>query len=176
MGYDLEGLVWKCQDCEASAPATAYDYMELLKHAKGHHIHLVDTKTDTILATNIRQARKEGIDIPKGGKAVDKLAGETGVAPEPTGTGFGMELTEEGIIFPVTLPPVAFTLFDAAKAAGFVDEDEDIDAWLFECIQKRFELDYKLRLMLIPIIEKEEEKKKEKEEEKENKVEGKKQP
>ena len=62
-----------------------------------------------------------------------------------------MELTEEGISFIITLPPVAFTLFDAAKANKLVDEDKDFDIWLFECIQKRFELDYELRLMLIPI-------------------------
>ena len=62
-----------------------------------------------------------------------------------------MELTEEGITLPVTLPPVVFTLFDAAKAAELVDGDRDMDSWLFECVQKRFELDYGLKLVLVPV-------------------------
>lgn len=142
MDYSLEELEWKCQDCDASAPPTSYDYMKLLKHQKGHHIRLVNTKTGEILATTVKKARSDGIDIPSDGKPSGKPPGK----PE-----LGMELTEEGITFPVTLPPVAFTLFDAAKAAKLVDKDKDLDSWLFECVLKRFELDYNLRLMLVPI-------------------------
>jgi len=148
MDYSLEELEWKCQDCDASAPPTSYDYMKLLKHQKGHHIRLVNTKTGEILATTVKKARSDGIDIPSGGKPSGKPAGKPEELPER-----GMELTEEGITFPITLPPVAFTLFDAAKAAKLVDEDKDLDSWVFECLQKRFELDYGLRLMLVPIGE-----------------------
>ncbi|MBA7693021.1 hypothetical protein ES703_101596 [subsurface metagenome] len=144
MDYNLEELEWKCQDCDASAPPTADDYMRLLKHQKGHRIHLVN-KAGEILATSVKQARSVGIDIPKDGKPGGKPPGKPGEKPEE------MELSEEGITFLITLPPVAFTLFDAAKAAKLVDEDKDLDSWLFECIQKRFELDYSLRLMLVPI-------------------------
>ena len=62
-----------------------------------------------------------------------------------------MEITEEGLTFPITLPPVAFTMFDAAKAAELVDKEENIDHWAFECMQKRFELDYGLKFMLVPV-------------------------
>lgn len=148
MAYNLEDLQWKCQDCAASAPPTAYDFMKLLKHQKGHHIRLVNTETGEILATTVKKARSVGIDIPSDGKPSGKPAGKPEEKPE-----LGMELTEEGITFPMTLPPVAFTLFDAAKAAKLVDGDKDLDSWIFECIQKRFELDYGLRLMLIPIGE-----------------------
>jgi len=150
--YNIENLKWKCQDCEAEAPPTAYDYMKLLKHQKGHHIRLIDIDTGTILAANVKGARSLGIDIPRSDK------GDKGPTEPPAKivkvedlTDRGMELSEEGITFPITLPPVSFTLFDAAKAAKLVDEDMDIDQWIFECIQKRFELDYNLRLMLVPI-------------------------
>jgi len=148
MDYSLEELEWKCQDCDASAPATTYDFMDLLKHKKGHHIRLVNTKTGEILATTVKKARSDGIDIPSDGKPPGKPAGKPEEKPE-----LGMELTEEGITFPITLPPVAFTLFDVAKAAKLVDEDKDLDSWIFECVLKRFELDYGLQLMLVPIGE-----------------------
>ena len=109
MDHSLEDMQWKCQDCDASAPPTTYDYMKLLKHQKGHHIRLVNTKTGEILATTVKKARSDGIDIPSDGKPSGKPPGKPGGKPE-----LGMELTEEGITFPVTLPPVAFTLFDAA--------------------------------------------------------------
>jgi len=70
---------------------------------------LVNTKTGEILATTVKKARSDGIDIPSDGKPSGKPPGKPGGKPE-----LGMELTEEGITFPVTLPPVAFTLFDAA--------------------------------------------------------------
>ncbi len=135
---NLEELQWKCQECEAVAPPTSYDYMMLLKHKKGHHIRLVNIKTGEILANTVREARLKGIDIPA-------KAGKPGEPPS------GMEITEEGITFPVTLPPVVFTMFDAAKAAELVDEKENIDSWLFDCVRKRFELDYGLKFMLVPI-------------------------
>ena len=146
MDYNLEELQWQCQDCDATAPPTTYDYMALLKHQKGHHIRLVNTTTEEIVATTPKEARAKGIDLPMRPSA-GKSAGKSGEKVE----GDGMELTEEGILLPVTLPPVVFTMFDAAKAAKLVDEDKGLDSWLFECVQKRFELDYGLQLMLVPI-------------------------
>lgn len=155
MAYNLEDLLWKCQDCDASAPPTTYDYMKLLRHEKGHHIRLIDTNTGTILATSVVDARCKGIELP--GKPSGGPSGKSGgPSGKPTGKpedlpDRGMEISEEGISFVITLPPVAFTLFDAAKAAKLIEDvDMDIDHWLFECIQKRFALDYNLRLMLVP--------------------------
>jgi len=105
--YNLEDLQWRCQDCDASAPPTTYDYMKLLKHQKGHHIRLINTKTGEIQATSVTDALHKGIDLPgkppgkPGGKPDGKPDGKPG-EPEP-----GMELSEEGITFPITLPPVA---------------------------------------------------------------------
>ena len=159
MGYNLEELQWKCQDCDASAPPTAYDYMRLLKHKKGHHVRLVVAATGEVVATTAKEARAKGIDLPRktsAGKPRKKAEGDDETVTgklEERAEGGGMELTEEGIILPVTLPAVVFTMFDAAKAAKLVDEDKDFDSWLFECVQKRFLLDYGLQLMLVPVAE-----------------------
>lgn len=150
MDYNLEELQWRCQNCDASAPATTYDYMRLIKHQKGHHVRLVNIKTGEILATTAREALLKGIELPQKTAAMTPRGAKFKPEEKPE---FGMELDEEGITLPVTLPPVAFTLFDAAKAANLVDGDKDLDSWLFECVQKRFELDYNLQLMLIPIRE-----------------------
>ncbi|GAH73424.1 unnamed protein product, partial [marine sediment metagenome] len=64
MDNNLEELQWKCQDCDATAPATSYDYMRLIKHQKGHHVRLVNTTTGEIVATTVKEARAKGIDLP----------------------------------------------------------------------------------------------------------------
>jgi len=62
-----------------------------------------------------------------------------------------VQINEGGITLNITLPPVVLTLFDFAKAAELVNEETDLDKWLFECVHKRFELDYKLQLALVPV-------------------------
>jgi len=136
MANSLDDLEWRCSECEETGPPTAYDYMRLLKHQKGHHVRLVNKNTGEVLASSVKEARSKGIDMTSG---------------RPVAGGEGMELTEEGITLPVTLPPVVFTLFDAAKAANLVDSDTDLDSWLFECVQSKFKLDYGLKLQLTPI-------------------------
>lgn len=136
MADNLEDLEWRCSECGATAPPTGYDYMRILRHQKGHHVRLVNKSTGEILAASVKEAHSKGIDIPSG---------------KPEAPGEAMELTEEGITFPITLPPVVFTMLDAAKAAKLVDREENIDSWLFECVQKRFELDYGLKFMLVPV-------------------------
>lgn len=157
MDYNLDNMEWRCQDCNATAPPTSSDYMVILRHQKGHHIRLIDKASGEVLATSLKQALARGIDIPGAEKPSDEPPGGPSEKP-PQKPGElpdrGMEISEEGITFLITLPPVVFTLFDAAKAAKLVeDEDMDIDHWIFECIQKRFTLDYNLRLMLVPIGE-----------------------
>lgn len=138
METKLENLQWQCAECKATAPPTAYDYMKLLKHQKGHHISLVNTATGEVLAVSLKEAVSKGIEIPR----------KTGAAPG------GMELTEEGLMLAVTFPPILLTLFDVAKAAELVEEEQDLDTWLYECVQKRFELDYHRKLMLVPTEDK----------------------
>lgn len=137
MTDSLDELEWRCSECGATAPPTGYDYMRILRHQKGHHVRLVNKSTGEILAASPKEARSKGIEL---------LSGKPETAAE------AMELTEEGITLPITLPPVVFTMFDAAKAAKLLDEEKekDLDSWLFECVQKRFQLDYRLKLMLMP--------------------------
>lgn len=136
MANSLHDLEWRCSECEAAGPPTAYDYMRLLRHQKGHHVRLVNKITGEIVAASVKEARSKGINMTSG---------------KPEAGGEVMELTEEGITFPITLPPVVFTMFDAAKAAELVDRKENIDSWLFYCVQRTFELDYGLKLMLVPV-------------------------
>lgn len=76
--YKLEDLEWRCQECDASAPPTGYDYMKLLKHKKGHHIRLVNKKTGEILATTAQQARNKGIDLPRKSDGATPEPGKVG--------------------------------------------------------------------------------------------------
>jgi len=96
----LEELIWKCQDCDASGPPTASDYMRLLKHSKGHHIRLVDTSTGEIIAASLKEARSKGIDIPA---KVDKKGSEP-LKPE--------EARELAAVITKKPAPVIFVLGD----------------------------------------------------------------
>jgi len=116
--------------------------MNLIKHQKGHHIQLVNKATGEVVASSPKGAEGKKVDIP-------------GMKPGAKDGGSGLEFTEEGITLPITLPPVVFTLFDVGKASGRVPEEMDLDSWLVECVQKRYELDYRMRLMLVPIAENE---------------------
>ncbi len=133
---------WRCLDCDARAPATRAAGMELLGHAVNHHIRLVDMATGEAVAASAKEAQSKGIHLPPGKKATVK--GES-----------GKELSEEGITFQITLPPAVFTLFAAARAHGLVNDEVDFNQWLYECVEKRFQLDYKLQLMLVPVSEEE---------------------
>ena len=141
MEYNLDELEWKCADCGVVEAATNAGYMMILKHQKGHHVQLVSKVTGEVLANSPQGAQVKGIDIP----------GKPGAKPGTKTEGLGLEFTEEGITLPVTLPPVVFTLFDIGKASGRVPEEMDLDSWLVECVQKRYELDYRMRLMLVPV-------------------------
>lgn len=134
---NINDLIWKCKDCDVSGPPTNYDYMRLIKHQKGHQIRLVNKASGEVVAATPKQAREKGIEF----------------ADAKRTPGGWMELTEEGLMLPITFPPVLLTMFDVAKAAELVEEETDLDSWLFECVQKRFELDYHRKLMLVPTEE-----------------------
>ena len=51
----------------------------------------------------------------------------------------------------ITLPADAFTLFNIARGYGLEEKDKLFDEFLFDCITKRFEKDYKMQLILAPI-------------------------
>ena len=62
------------------------------------------------------------------------------------------QVSPEGIFrYTITLPADAFTLFNMAKAADLEDADISFDVWLWDCIRKRFEKDYKMQVVLAGI-------------------------
>lgn len=154
-----DDLIWKCLDCDLTGPPTAAEYMKLLKHKKGHRTRLVNKATGEVIAASRLSAIAKGIPMPeqsktgeKSGESGEKSGEQQGGNKGKTGeSDSGMVLTEEGLTLPITLPPVAFAMFDAAKAAELVDAEKDFDSWLFECVMKRFELDYGYNLALVPV-------------------------
>ena len=60
MEYNIDELEWKCIDCGATAAPTSYDYMKLLKHKKGHQIHLANEITGEITAKNPKRGVCQG--------------------------------------------------------------------------------------------------------------------
>ncbi|MBA7558417.1 hypothetical protein ES708_00020 [subsurface metagenome] len=65
------------------------------------------------------------------------------------------QVSSEGFFrYTITLPADAFALFNMAKAAG-LEKDGDIsfDVWVWDCIRKRFEKDYKRQVVLAGIGE-----------------------
>lgn len=195
---------WKCENCRAVQPANTTGYAILMRHNKGHHVHLVEKATGKVVTTNVYNARKMGIDIPQTGGKKKKIAEtnqeveveisreepqspdsaigevdeagavlETPEEPEakneeedelplpPTRDTEGevikakevtMELVGKNVLVPVSLPHLAFVLFDVAKSHGLVEDQEmELGQWLYECVQARFKLEYKFEFILNPV-------------------------
>lgn len=86
MEYKIEQLEWKCLTCGEVAPGlTKSDYMQFIKHEKGHHIELVNKVTRGVIAKSPKGVHSKGIELP-------------GIKPG----GFCFELTEGRITLPVT--------------------------------------------------------------------------
>ena len=155
-------LEWKCLTCSATAPPMPGAYMGFIQHSctGKRKIWLVDRDTGEQLANNAKQALQMGL-IKKGEKPGEKL--EEKLEEEPKEKGKGKE--EEGEItepqvssagffrYTITLPADAFTLFNMAKAADLEDADISFDVWIWDCIRKRFEKDYKRQVVLAGIVE-----------------------
>lgn len=63
------------------------------------------------------------------------------------------EISDGLIRYTVTLPADAWTHFNIARGRGYEEDDKPFDEWLWDCIKKRFELDYKVQLVLAPLLE-----------------------
>ncbi|MBA7614699.1 hypothetical protein ES703_21968 [subsurface metagenome] len=80
-------------------------------------------------------------------EAEAKARGEEGEITVP-------QVSPEGILrYTVTLPADAFALFNMAKACGYVDKEKIFDEFLWECITKRFERDWKVQVVIAPLEE-----------------------
>lgn len=123
---------WRCKECDTKQPATSGGFAAMIRHQKGHHTHLVNITTGEEVATSLSNARAQGIDIPGGKESPAHEAGQKDLV-----------LTPGGIKTTITLPALAWAMFDVAGAYELLEEGEDsLDSWIFRCIEKRFELDY----------------------------------
>lgn len=123
---------WRCKECEAKQPATSGGFAVMIRHQKGHHTHLVNIATGEEVATSLTNARVKGIDIPGAKESPAHEAGQRDLV-----------LTQGGIKVNITLPALAWAMFDVAGAYELLEEGEDsLDSWIFRCMEKRFELDY----------------------------------
>ena len=65
------------------------------------------------------------------------------------------QASSEGIFrYTISLPADAFTLFNLAKVCGLEKDGKKLfDEWVWDCIRKRYESDYKMQLVLAPVEE-----------------------
>jgi hypothetical protein len=164
--------VWKCraEGCAYTTAPTEEGYNKVRGHQLAHKsmpkekkgFCLIDENTGKILAEKLAEAVEKGLIEVKPPKVLapkPEEKGEKGEPPEePEKAKKPEELTKpqvstEGIFrYTISLPADAFVLFNIAKAYGLeTDGDKPFDEWVWDCIQKRFEKDYKRQLVLAPV-------------------------
>ena len=157
------------------------EHADMSKEERGYH--LVDETTGEVLAGSVRQAKERGlleatppVEPPDEPPAEPPAEPPTEPPTEPpdeppdelaepssepkVDKGKDKEITEpqvtpEGFFhYTITLPADAFTLFNMAKVAGLEkDANKSFDVWVWDCIRKRFEKDYKMQVILAGIEE-----------------------
>lgn len=158
------------EGCDQGGPiASMKDWAEFVKHQKGHNPRLVDADSGEVLGSTPNQVKKvlieegileealksedESLPLEDTSGKTEQGKEETQEQPEPGLKG----VTATGMIkYTVTLPPEAFSYYNLAMAWDFDGNDgkyKPFDVWLFECITKRFEKDYKMQLVLAPVEE-----------------------
>jgi len=124
-------------------------------------------KTPDVIDIDAADARRAAEKAEAEAKAEAKVEAKTKAEAEekakPEAKGEKEEEKEKEITTPqvssdgffrytITLPADAFALFNMAKAAGR-EKDISFDVWVWDCIRKRFEKDYKLQVILAGIGE-----------------------
>jgi len=131
---------------------------------EGVAIAVVDAikETGEVSVEGIAAAIKGAVEEATGEGTEEAVEGEPEEAAEegpgeeqPIGKGKEGELkypeaSLDGIIrYTMTLPADAFAMFNMAKACGLEpDKEMPFDEWVFACIQKRYETDYKVQIVL----------------------------
>jgi len=142
-GSKEEGLdaqyEWRCKDCDEKAPPTAFEYMQFIRHKKGHHVGLFNITTQELIANSPREAENKGIFIPKAEK---NISDETGGKAITVNNGMA-KVT-------VTLPVQIWAMYDAAADYGRRPSGQPFDEWLADCVQLAFNIAYRLEFALVP--------------------------
>lgn len=166
--------------CDFSAPPTSMGYNVLTGHLMHHAkqgvkkedrgLRLVDEISGEVLAKTLSEAWDKGL-LKTGGETASPVETSTDPPQErgdkpPSALRAKEEKKDEkeedytypkpsseGVFrYAITLPADAFTLFNLAKACGLEkDGEKPFDEWVWDCIQKRFEKDYRVQLVLAPM-------------------------
>ena len=112
-------------------------------------------RSEDRLAETAKDARHKGLleEIPRDPEeAPDE---EDTEAPQ-----LGSVITPAGLFrYTLTLPPEAFVFYNLAMAWKLEkDAEKTFDEWVFDCIDKRYVKDYRMQLVLAPILEEQESK------------------
>ena len=174
--------VWKClvKGCDYTGAPTVEGYYKVGGHQKRHKgvpkekrgVQLVDETTGEVLAQTLEEATAKGLVAKttkpeatatpevKAPSEPQPPATETKPTPKEPPKEKKEEITEPAVspdgIFAYTihLPADAFALFNLAKFSGLEkDSDKPFDEWIWDCVMKRFETDYRMQLVLAPIKE-----------------------
>lgn len=155
-------MEWRCLVCHATAPPSGSGYMKLVRHpcTGDKQIRLVVIETGEELASNWKEAQAAGLlskpkDEESPGKELDSSRG-------------GLQVTgDNNIRISITLPAIDLARFNIAKAPrpGGVpalepDASKSFDEFVHDCINARFEKDWKMVLILAPMKALKEEKEK----------------
>jgi len=157
-------LVWQCTGCSKTAPPTEKGYQSIRGHQNAHPkgkrgFALVDEETKEVKAENISEARDKDLlePPPEPAKELQKKRDKGGETKEDDEVSeiTKPQISSDGIFsYNISLPADAFALFNMAKAAGLEEDGKKpFDVWVWDCIKKRFEKDYKRRLVLAGIKE-----------------------
>ncbi|GAI61240.1 unnamed protein product [marine sediment metagenome] len=140
---------------------------------------LIDQGTGEVLAQTLAEAREKGVLEPEPPPSAEeeakakakaeeeakaKAKAEAEAKAKAAAKAKGGEKEKDGEItipqasssgifrYTITLPADAFTLFNLAKTCGLEkDGDKPFDEFVWDCIKKRFETDYQVRLVLAPV-------------------------
>ena len=156
---DIKQVCWKCS-CGETAEPTISNYHRLLsqKEHRGHRRALVHKETGEEIAREIVSARKRGVVFPDAKKRQPvpsrgalPLEREAEAIPDTVEVERLNIRCEQVFRMNIVLPADAFVLFDLARAVDLEDRDVSFDEWVWDCIRKRFEKDYCVELVLVPV-------------------------
>ncbi len=156
---DIKKLCWECS-CGETAEPTISNYQRLvrLKEHRGHRRALIHRETGEEVARELVGARKKGVVFPDSKKrqpvpSKGALPSEREAEARPDMVEVERLNIECEQVFRIklALPADAFMLFNLVRAIGLEDRAISFDKWLWDCLVKRFETDYRVQLVLVPL-------------------------
>lgn len=136
---------------EAASTMTAEELAKAAEKGPKSSVEGVTKPIEEVAEKAAEEAVEKAI---KEAEAAEEAA-EAAVEPEEKQKGKEGEIkipqaSPEGILrYTITLPAEAFAMFNMAKACGLEpDKEMPFDEWMWDCIKKRFECDYKVQIVV----------------------------